>query len=55
MTETTPDPRKPYHPPELERVQLRADEMAAASCKTNTSTTGPAVGCLQTACRDIGS
>ncbi len=47
--------KKPYQPPRLEALELRGEEMAAASCKTATSMTGPAVGCVESACRDIGS
>jgi hypothetical protein len=52
---STEKPRRPYSPPRLESLELKGEEMAAASCKTATSTTGPAVGCLESACRDIGS
>jgi hypothetical protein len=43
-------PKKKYVAPMLEELALEGGEMAAVSCKTMTSNTGPAV-----ACRDIGS
>ncbi len=52
---TSPKAKKPYEPPRLEELKLQGEEMASASCKTAVSATGPAVGCVESACRDIGS
>jgi hypothetical protein len=53
--ESNKSQKKKYVAPKLEELSLEGEEMAAVSCKTMTSNTGPAVGCLETACRDIGS
>jgi hypothetical protein len=52
--EKKPDEKEPYEPPEIVKVKLVRDELAATHCKTSTSA-GPTTGCLRGACRSIGS
>jgi hypothetical protein len=54
MTAAKPS-KKPYIAPHLEELKLEGEEMAAASCKTTISMTGPAVGCIDSGCKSIGS
>ena len=51
-------PKETYESPEIQRVKLVRDELAVASCKTPTSSGGPATGCLRGVagpCRTGGS
>lgn len=51
----SPRARLPYEPPALRKVQLVREELAVAICKTQTSTTGPTVGCWKANCKAKGS
>ena len=51
-------PKDTYEPPEIQRVRLARDELAAVACKTSVSVGGPATGCLRGLagpCRTNGS
>lgn len=53
--ETGAPGREPYQKPEVRKVKLVAGEVAAAGCKTSTSTMGPTTGCFMSMCSAIGS
>lgn len=50
-----PEPKQPYEKPELRRIKLVSGEVAAAGCKTMSSSMGPTTGCFAGMCSSIGS
>lgn len=50
-----PEPKQAYQKPEVRRVKLVSGEVAAAGCKTMTSSMGPTTGCQSGMCLSIGS
>ena len=49
-----PAAKEPYEPPDVLRVKLVSDELAAIGCKTLTGA-GPASTCLRTMCKNVGT
>jgi hypothetical protein len=55
MQASTPE-KQPYQRPEIRRVNIVPDEMAAAGCKTQTAKKGPTGnGCFFGMCSTVGS
>ncbi len=52
---TQPEPKQAYEKPELRRIKLISGEVAAAGCKTMSSSMGPTTGCFSGMCSAIGS
>ncbi|MFA5028419.1 MAG: hypothetical protein WC713_11145 [Candidatus Methylomirabilota bacterium] len=52
---TQPEKKLPYEAPAVRKVKLVQEEMAAAVCKTRTSTIGPTTGCFRSNCKARGS
>jgi hypothetical protein len=53
--QTQPEPKQAYEKPELRRIKLISGEVAAAGCKTISSSMGPTTGCFAGMCSAIGS
>jgi hypothetical protein len=47
--------KEAYEAPEVRKIKIVKGELAVTGCKTRTSTTGPAVGCFRSNCKNIGS
>ena len=50
-----PTAKEAYESPEIRKIKLVKGELAVTGCKTRTSTTGPAVGCFRSNCKNAGS
>jgi hypothetical protein len=48
-------PKQAYERPEVRRIKLVGEELAAAGCKTPTSKMGPMGGCFFSMCKVSGS